>query len=61
MALALEYPDIWLQLYYDMELANDNQEDEQRPQWKKRGESDEQARDRLKRERQEAKQRLGVL
>lgn len=61
MLLALEDPLTWLQLWYDKELAAELEEDNTRPEWKKRGESDTDARDRLKKEREEAKARLEGL
>lgn len=52
---------MWLQLYWDMQIANDLEEAEKKPEWRKRGESVQNARDRLKAERQAAKERLGVV
>lgn len=51
---------MWLQLWYDMEIASEAEEAEQPPQWKKKGESAAEARDRLKREREAAKKQLGI-
>lgn len=51
---------MWLQLYWDMELAHEKEEAAKQPDWKKAGESAADARDRLKAEREEAKRRLGV-
>lgn len=59
-ALAYEYPRMWLQLYWDMELAHEKEEAAKQPDWKKAGETAADARDRLKAEREEAKRRLGV-
>ena len=51
---------MWLQLYWDMLLTREKREDEKRPGWLKKGEKAVDARDRLKREREEAKRELGI-
>lgn len=43
-----------------MRLLAEREEDEGRPDWLRRGESAVDARDRLRREREEAKRKLGV-
>lgn len=51
---------MWMQLLWDMELTRRKAEDEKRPGWLKRGEKAVDARDRLREERRQAKERLGV-
>lgn len=53
--LAVKHPRIYLQLWWDMELAREKLEDQDRPKWKKRGETAADARDRMKKEREELK------
>ena len=49
-----------MQLHYDMELAAEKARPEERPTWRKPGEKAVDARDRLRKEREEAKRKLGV-
>lgn len=58
--LALRHPRTFLQLWHDMRLLAEREEDEGRPAWLERGERAVDARDRLRREREEAKRKLGV-
>jgi len=58
--LADECPELWLQLHYDMELAAEKARPEEGPTWRKPGEKAVDARDRLRKEREEAKRKLGV-
>lgn len=51
---------MWMQLYYDMCLVRERDEDRERPAWKKRGETASDARDRLREERERAKRELGI-
>lgn len=51
---------MWAQLYYDMRLVMEREEDKGRPAWRKRGETDADARDRLRAEREKAKRELGI-
>ena len=60
MRLAYKQPKMWLQLYWDMLLTQEKREDEKRPGWLRKGEKAVDARDRLKREREEAKRKLGI-
>ncbi len=60
MGLAYKQPKMWLQLYWDMLLTQEKREDEGRPGWLRKGEKAVDARDRLKREREEAKRKLGI-
>ena len=55
MALAEECPLVWLQLHEDWMCAYERQNV---PQWREPGEKPEDARDRLRREREEAKRRI---
>lgn len=49
-----------MQLHYDMELAAEKARLEEGPTWRKPGEKAVDARDRLRKEREEAKRKLGV-
>lgn len=58
--LAYRHPRAWMQLWYDMRLVAEREEDGMRPAWKRRGETAADARDRLRAEREDAKRRLGI-
>ena len=57
--LAFEMPRVFLQLDYDAELLAGVESGGGRPSWRKPGEKAVDARDRLRREREESKRRLG--
>lgn len=54
--MALEYPDLFNQIWYDLTHAAPKTDGE--PSWKKPGETAAQARDRLRTEREATKMRL---
>lgn len=57
--MALDMPRVFLQMAYDAELtASRERESGGKPDWKKRGETAVQARDRLRAEREKAKRRV---
>lgn len=57
--MAVELPDLFLQIYYEMEIAASRVGVEDgAPSWKKPGETATQARDRLRAEREAAKARI---
>lgn len=58
--MADECPELWLQLHYDMEIAAEKARLEEGPTWRNPGEKAVDARDRLRKEREEAKRKLGV-
>ena len=60
--MAESLPEVFLQLHYDAESAAEEEEASARaPSWLRPGERAESARDRLRREREEARARLGGL
>lgn len=58
--MAARHPRTFMQLAWDMRLAEQTAEDARRPGWLRRGERAVDARDRLRAERESAKRRLGV-
>jgi hypothetical protein len=55
-SLAIDYPDLFDQLYYELEIeASRTSDDPEKPSWRKPGESVGHARDRLRAEREAAK------
>lgn len=59
--MAVELPEVFLQLHYDAESAAEAEPPARAPAWLRPGERAESARDRLRREREEARARLGGL
>lgn len=59
--MAVELPEVFLQLHYDAESAAEAEASARAPAWLRPGERAESARDRLRREREEARARLGGL
>lgn len=59
--MAVELPEVFLQLHYDAESAAEAEASARAPSWLRPGERAESARDRLRREREEARARLGGL
>jgi hypothetical protein len=57
IALALEFPSVFLQLDYDMELVLAAGREDGGPGWRKPGEKAVDARDRLREEREKARRR----
>lgn len=59
--MAESLPEVFLQLHYDAESAAEAEASARAPAWLRPGERAESARDRLRREREEARARLGGL
>lgn len=59
VSLAFEFPELFMQLYYDMQLASTLDGDGDRG-WRNPGERAVDARDRLRAEREEYKRRVGA-
>lgn len=59
VSLAFEFPELFMQLYYDMQLES-TLDGDGNPSWRKPGERAVDARDRLRAERDEYKRRVGA-